>query len=90
MGCGCKAVDKVINGAVGIAKSVTGVGVATEAEVEGRRVICRQCEHAIPCNNNNGKKCVCAKCGCRLKHKTRVASESCPLGKWVAITVNGQ
>ena len=37
---------------------------------------CQNCEHLIKATNT------CKKCGCFMKIKTRVATASCPVGKW--------
>ncbi len=37
---------------------------------------CANCEFLIKPTNN------CKKCGCFMKAKTRVATASCPIGKW--------
>ena len=37
---------------------------------------CEKCEFLIKPTNN------CSKCGCFMKIKTRVATSSCPIGKW--------
>tara|TARA_Y100000310_G_scaffold342600_1_gene446487 strand:+ start:159 stop:527 length:369 start_codon:yes stop_codon:yes gene_type:complete len=37
---------------------------------------CQKCEFLLKSTNN------CKKCGCFMKVKTRVATASCPIGKW--------
>ena len=37
---------------------------------------CEGCEHLIKATNT------CKKCGCFMKVKTKVATASCPVGKW--------
>ncbi len=44
------------------------------AEQERRLAICRGCQHWT------GRRCLL--CGCFGKLKTRLATESCPIGKW--------
>lgn len=87
MSCsGCKkrrlSAGQVLHGGKQIAKSISGVGLASEEVIEQRRQICRTCDKAIACTKNIKKFCICEKCGCRLFHKTRMKDEACPLGKW--------
>ena len=42
--------------------------------IDTRRAICDGCEHRFGLN--------CKKCGCFIKAKTKVATSSCPVGKW--------
>ena len=42
--------------------------------IDKRREICDGCEFKLGLN--------CKKCGCFIKAKTRVATASCPVGKW--------
>jgi len=67
-------VSSFARGVKGLAKSMTGVGVAKESVIEERRAICE------PCVYRNGKSC--GKCGCSIFHKTRVSSEKCPMSYW--------
>jgi len=41
---------------------------------EERRAICAACPF-----NLDG---ICGECGCQIMHKTSIAAESCPIGKW--------
>jgi hypothetical protein len=46
------------------------------------QAICQSCEHwKAPKRRGKGK---CSHCGCFLASKIRMATESCPLGKWLA------
>ena len=48
-----------------------------------REATCRACpEWDAAALNNTGR---CRKCGCSTWAKLRMASESCPLGKWRAL-----
>ena len=49
--------------------------VAPEEEIERRRVICESCEFL------SGHRC--AKCGCVLNYKIRLATQRCPIGRWL-------
>ena len=42
--------------------------------IDKRRALCNDCEHRFGLN--------CKKCGCFIAAKTRVATTSCPVGKW--------
>lgn len=46
----------------------------SKEEQERRMAICVACEHF------NGK--TCDLCGCVARWKTKLATESCPIGKW--------
>ena len=86
MGCCREKAKRIARGTVGLTRSVvaatTGAGLADATTIERRRAICRACEHAVPCLSNPRRYCKCARCGCRLKHKTRLAGERCPGGRW--------
>ena len=44
--------------------------------IDKRWAECEACEHLIKATNS------CKKCGCFMKVKTKVATASCPIGKW--------
>lgn len=50
--------------------------VRSKSEQAAIMAICRDCEHYSP------EKHRCVKCGCYLKQKIKMATESCPMGKW--------
>lgn len=52
----------------------------TLAERERRLGICRGDKEGVRCPFFNGKSC--KKCGCRMKIKSFLAKEKCPIGKW--------
>ncbi len=66
--------ERVKNGVKGVAKSVAGVGLASDAVIDDRRSICETCQYR--------KGGACGKCGCSIFHKTRLASEQCPMSYW--------
>lgn len=82
-----------LNGIVGLAKAALNLAPVTPEQLAQRRDECRRCDRA-------GKSAKprfaefggltslskCRECGCYIAAKTRVASESCPLGKWPAFT----
>ena len=86
MGCCRDKAKRIAHGTVGLTRSVvaatTGAGLADAATIERRRSICRACEHAVPCRRKPHRFCTCARCGCRLKHKTRLVRERCPERRW--------
>lgn len=49
--------------------------VSDEQQLQ-RLEICRGCEHLIKLTTQ------CKKCGCFMTAKTKLASASCPIGKW--------
>jgi len=70
-----------------------GVVLAPEEEVKKRIDLCWDCEffqgevvvkHYVKnvVIREDVRECVCSKCGCAMKTKTRLASSSCPVGKW--------
>lgn len=69
--------NKFIKGALGISKSLMNIN--TNDELSKKRLnICRKCDK-LEIKYNKEK---CSVCGCYLKHKTRIKSETCPLNKW--------
>jgi len=77
MGC-CGNAARIVSGAVKLAKSEIGIGVAGDETVAQRRSLCESCEEW-----DHGR---CRKCGCFTWAKTRLTHERCPLGKWDAAT----
>jgi hypothetical protein len=69
------------HGAVGLTKALVGIDRAPAAVIEARRAICRQCDRAT--RHKDGVRVLrCQECACWIKLKTRLAGETCPLGKW--------
>jgi hypothetical protein len=77
---GKPTVADVVKGAVGIAKAATGIGMASQADYQARWAICTACDQ-----HDAGR---CRTCGCFTGAKVRVASESCPVGKWTQVSVS--
>ena len=50
--------------------------IQDQAVVDERWSECEKCEFLIKPTSQ------CKKCGCFLKLKTRISSQSCPIGKW--------
>ena len=50
--------------------------------IDKRRALCNDCEHRFGLN--------CKKCGCFIAAKTKVASTSCPVGKWGKEIIEGK
>jgi len=69
---------RLARGVPGLLKSELGIGMAPDEVIQRRKELCLACEH-----HDFG---VCNECGCYLKAKTAIASEACPLNKWVAVT----
>ena len=63
-------------GRMAVNKAIGNRVRATKGETKRRMMICEKCENFIMRNHR------CSKCGCRLKLKLRLETESCPLGKW--------
>lgn len=53
-----------------------GVPGVEDAEVARRLALCHRCELFI----HQQKRC--SQCGCFMKFKARLRSQSCPVGKW--------
>jgi len=70
--------ERLVRGAVGIAKNITGVGLTTDEVKKQRLDICKSCEYLIKKN----KILICGKCGCFVMLKAKVVKENCPLNKW--------
>jgi len=75
------SVSDLVRGAVGVAKAALGVQAACDETVRSRWAACLECD-AHDCGR-------CRECGCFTGAKIRVAGESCPRGKWAAVTVEG-
>ena len=73
---------RLVRGASGISRSVIGIGLASSVVQRRRMEICQPCKEAVRCVPYAPQVCKCLQCGCFLKHKTRLAKERCPLGKW--------
>ena len=79
------AVTDAVKGAVGVAKAAFGMNAASSDDYKARWAIC------LSCDQHDAGRCLA--CGCFTGAKVRVARESCPMSKWVAveaITTNGQ
>ena len=77
--CGRK-LKQIARGAVGVAKSVAGVGIASARVIARGRTVCDACDHALPCRGKPGRACTCALCGCWIKHKTPPRLGAVPAG----------
>lgn len=83
---------RVAHGAAGLVKSMVGADPAPPEVVASRLAVCAACEHSHPADKPVEKR-RCGKlvdvlkpgsptCGCNVVRKTKLRSESCPLGKW--------
>ena len=52
--------------------------IADQSTVVERLFLCGQCEH----KKGSGFMARCNLCGCFIEAKTRLASQSCPDGRW--------
>ena len=55
--------------------------IADQSTVVERLFHCGQCEH----KKGSGFMARCNLCGCFIEAKTRLASQSCPVGRWSAV-----
>ena len=86
-----QAFRRASDGAVGLAKVLFGVGLASDDVVKARLEICEACEDAVPCVHNSETKC-CGpltsifgggeNCGCIITKKTKIKTGKCPKDKW--------
>ena len=60
--------------------------LASEEQALARLDICLQCEFFITSGEGSIVPARCAKCGCGMKYKARIAASSCPINKWGPIT----
>ena len=56
-----------------------GEVMADFTDIENRIQICRSCEYKVGDGLKNMK---CQLCECRIRYKVRLASSTCPEGKW--------
>jgi hypothetical protein len=57
--------------------ALEGKGLVADSDVSNKRIaICAKCPQFIKDQNR------CSLCGCFLKAKVKMISESCPIGKW--------
>lgn len=70
---------KLVRGAVGLARAVTGTGGADPKLVEQRQKLCSRCIHH---HLTLGLLYQCDLCGCFTWAKVRNQTEKCPAGKW--------
>jgi hypothetical protein len=75
------SVGDLVRGAVGVAKAALGVQAAPDETVRARWAECLACD-----SHDAGR---CTACGCFTGAKVRVAGETCPRGKWQAVTIEG-
>lgn len=79
---------QMASGIIGAAKSVArqvvrGESISVSGEERVRRLsICTGGDSSSKCEFFNEDRGVCSKCGCFMKFKTRLSSQSCPEGKW--------
>lgn len=89
-GCNCYHTPRawIKRGALGLAKAAAQsaglrVDQAAADVIDARRDRCRACPSARPVPAGNlSHWSHCRECGCLIAAKTRLASETCPLGKW--------
>lgn len=82
---------KAAKGIAGLTKAALGIDRADPATIESRRDICRGCEFAtrnqkFAKSNGLTNFSRCSKCGCFIAAKTNISYESCPDGRWQAVS----
>ena len=81
--CCSETVQRIVHGAVGLAKVALRLDLAAPEVIRDRRDACRLCPHSTK-RERNGITLVsrCLKCQCLIGPKSRLASEECPVGRW--------
>lgn len=67
--------QKIQSGIIGNAKAVLHIDRASDDTINQRWEICSKCEHY--------KHWMCDLCGCIVSQKIKIASEECPIKKWL-------
>lgn len=68
-------------GSAAVKSAKSGFKMVTNAQYEERTNICKSCEFWNPkAFNNTGQ---CTKCGCSTVAKLKLATEKCPIDKWL-------
>lgn len=70
----CSGCRKIVKGASGITKAITGTDPVTRDVRLAREAECDACDQR--------RGPMCNRCHCVVAAKVRVASERCPLNKW--------
>jgi PHP family Zn ribbon phosphoesterase len=78
----CRDCAGVLHGTVGVARSLLGVGLSSPGMLKQRLTVCGTCDQSVKCRHNDRQVCRCKACGCWLKHKARLARETCPRRMW--------
>lgn len=87
---GERLASRVVSGLVGAGKALVGADPCPPQERRVRRLVCNECPEA-----RRGRRTLwavlCSVCGCLIRFKTSLASQSCPRGHWraVRLTVSG-
>lgn len=74
--------------ALGAAARVMGAVITggrvqrSHEDVQAILKICQGDESAPPCEHWMSEKKRCARCGCFMAFKAKLATEKCPVGKW--------
>jgi hypothetical protein len=77
-------------GASGLTKAALDLEPTSRAVVAGRVRQCFGVPHEVAPCDRLGMGLVCRECGCLAMAKIRVASQSCPLGKWGFVATKRQ
>lgn len=70
----CRGCSVYRRGAVGITKAVLGIDKTLAGTLSSRLAACQECPYRL--------RTKCGKCRCYIALKARVASETCPAGRW--------
>lgn len=83
-GCDAMCCGKIAKGATGLTKAALRLDRADDQTISSRRDACRSCERSERRSIAGVVQVrTCAACGCLIRAKSLVASERCPLGKWL-------
>lgn len=78
----CGRCGKVAHGVRGATIAILGSDPVDRSVRLARQAACDACQHR--------QRVFCGKCRCVIAAKIRVASESCPAGKWPAVRSSGR
>lgn len=87
----CQNCGKALQGVVGLVKAAAGIDRADDETIRARLLTCAGCPqlernpllHLPPGASGVSPASRCRACGCFVAAKARLASESCPEGRWL-------
>lgn len=80
--------DKIVHGAVGLAKNILHIEQVDDATRKSRLAQCASCDDlkrhhpALPKGADVSLLDACVNCGCIVREKVKLENERCPKEKW--------